>query len=79
MPELPTVTQEDKLHIVQTHYAVVKAALGNDDKACDFLAWSAKFFAENPNVLREISDPKTRDKVFSMAVSMMNNPLLKLF
>ncbi len=80
MLKVQSVTQEDKIEIVQTHYAVIKQALGGDDnRACDFLAWAAKFFSENPQVLQEISNPQTRDKVFSMAIGMMNNPLFKMF
>lgn len=78
MSQIPTVTQEDKLLIVQTHYAVIKKALGNDDnRACDFLAWSAKFFSENPEVLLTISNPDSRDKIFGMAIGMAKNPLIK--
>lgn len=78
MPQVPTVTEEEKLTIVKTHYAVIKNVLGNsDERACDFMAWAAKFFSENPEVLKTISDPQSRDKIFGMAVGMANNPLLK--
>lgn len=73
------LTQEEKVQVVQTHYVVIKQALGSDEKACEFMAWCAKFFSEKPDVLRDISDPKTRDFVFNKAASLMNNPLLKMF
>lgn len=71
------MTQDEKTEIVKTHYAVIATVLKDEDKAVDFLAWSAKFFSENPDVLRQISNPKTRDKVFSTAAGMMNNPIIR--
>lgn len=71
------MTPEQKTEIVKAHYSVLVNVLGSDEKACDFMAWTANFFNNNPTVLKEISNPKTRDKVFSSAVALANNPLLK--
>lgn len=70
------ITQEVKTEVVKTHYQVVQQILG-DEKAVDFIAWTTRFFAENPQILKDISNPQTREKVFSAATSLMNNPLLK--
>lgn len=71
------MTTDEKTQVVKTHFAVISSVLGSEEKAVDFMAWSAKFFSENPKVLQEISNPKTRDKVFSTASQMLSNPLLK--
>ncbi|WP_028523203.1 hypothetical protein [Runella limosa] len=74
------MTTEQKLAIVKTHFATCSNVLGSEDKAAEFIAWITDFFTKNPKVLVEISNPKTRDKVFATAMGMMNNPLLgKLF
>lgn len=68
---------EERNKIITSHYSVLVNVLGDDAKACDFMAWTADFFFKNPTVLKEISNPKTRDKVFSSAVALANNPILK--
>lgn len=71
------MTQEQKSEILKTHYAVIASVLEGEEPALNFIAWCAKFFSENPEILKQISNPKTRDKVFSTAAGMMNNPLIR--